>query len=595
ATPLGAQDIRKFSFGDTTPLTDKDLLNEDYARKVTTELPTDLGLSTSRGFIKFTLTEPNVPFLAFGHKEYPTLYTKRIIDQTVKNNADAILPREPYTPLVKSITLNYSVSQEISLNDQKNNTAEEFFHVGPFGHALQYSPDYQCESGNTAPYAFPHFANRGNLYLGLTEAQPGETYSFLFQMVEGTGSTKVDKDSGFGWYYLAAHNTWKSLDDYVQADSTDQFLNSGIVQISMPDDLASENTLMRDTRSWLRVSVPNTPEAENLMVAVHSNAVKATFKDQGNDLSRLTEPLPAESLAKLVNKDAQIKKVNQPYASFGGKIKEENESYYTRTSERLRHKHRAINIWDFERLVLQHFPSVYKVKCLNHTSPDSERAPGHVTLVIVSNLRNQNGVDLLKPTTSSSKLAAIKDLCLSLSNPFLNRPGGKEKLHVSDPSYEQIKVEFKVKFHEIPGLDANAERENLNEAIKRYLSPWAYTEGVDILFEGRVHKSQILHFVENYRGLAGTEELVDFVTCFKMYHSVEDEDGVLEEQEADVITPTRSSAILVSHKKHIINLVTDTENCTCEDDPVQTTPTEELEGIDYWTVGSDFIVTPGTS
>ncbi|MEL6539139.1 MAG: hypothetical protein AAFQ98_27235, partial [Bacteroidota bacterium] len=49
ATPLGAQDIRKFSFGDTTPLTDKDLLNEDYARKVTTELPTDLGLSTSRG------------------------------------------------------------------------------------------------------------------------------------------------------------------------------------------------------------------------------------------------------------------------------------------------------------------------------------------------------------------------------------------------------------------------------------------------------------------------------------------------------------------------------------------------------------------
>ncbi|HAA10456.1 MAG TPA: hypothetical protein DCE41_01690 [Cytophagales bacterium] len=595
STPQGAQDVRKFTYGRVDALADPSLLGEEYDRKVATSLPTDLGLDTSRGFVKFTLTEPNVPFQAFGHKEYPSLYTKRIIDQTVNKDSKAILPREPYTPLVKSIVLQYTVVQEISLIDRAKNVAEEFYHVGPFGHALMYSPNYQCEEGNTAPYAFPHFANRGNLYIGLTDAKPGETYALLFQMAEGTGSTKFPKDTGFGWYYLTAQNAWKSLDSYIQVDNTDQFLNSGIVQMVMPDDLANENTLMRDTRSWLRVSVPNTPEAENQMVAIHTNAVKATFKDQGNDLNRLAEALPADSLAKLVNKDAQIKKVYQPYASFGGKIKEENASYYTRTSERLRHKHRAINIWDFERLVLQHFPSVYKVKCLNHTSPTSERAPGHVTLVIVSNLRNQNGVDLLKPSTSTSKLTAIKDLCLGLGNPFLNRPGGAEKLHVTDPTYEQIKVEFKVHFHPIPGLDANAERKNLNDAIKRYLSPWAYTEGVDILFEGRVHKSQILHFVENYRGLAGTEELVDFVTCFKMYHTVEDGDGKLEEKEADVITPTRSSAILVSHKEHIITLVGDTENCACDDDPQQTTPTEELEGIDYWTVGSDFSVTPGTS
>ena len=114
-----------------------------------------------------------------------------------------------------------------------------------------------------------------------------------------------------------------------------------------------------------------------------------------------------------------IKSVEQPYASFNGKLPEEGNDYYRRVSERLRHKNRPITIWDFERIVLEEFPSVYKLKCLNHTRMNeyySEQAPGNVSLIVISNLRNQNAVNPLQPTTSLSTLTAIKEFLTPLKN-----------------------------------------------------------------------------------------------------------------------------------------------------------------------------------
>ena len=42
--------------------------------------------------------------------------------------------------------------------------------------------------------------------------------------------------------------------------------------------------------------------------------------------------------------------------------------YYRRISERLRHKNRAITSWDYEQIILENFPEVFKVKCLNSTN-----------------------------------------------------------------------------------------------------------------------------------------------------------------------------------------------------------------------------------
>jgi YD repeat-containing protein len=61
-----------------------------------------------------------------------------------------------------------------------------------------------------------------------------------------------------------------------------------------------------------------------------------------------------------------------PYDSFGGRVAEDDSTFYTRVSERLRHKDRAITLFDYERLVLEEFPEIYKVRCLNHTVVDPD-------------------------------------------------------------------------------------------------------------------------------------------------------------------------------------------------------------------------------
>ncbi|MDZ7695048.1 MAG: hypothetical protein U5K69_28675 [Balneolaceae bacterium] len=88
-----------------------------------------------------------------------------------------------------------------------------------------------------------------------------------------------------------------------------------------------------------------------------------------------------------------------------------------------------------------------------------------------------------------------------------------ENLEVSNPLFEQIKVELFAEF--IGGADEGYHRKKLLEDITAFLSPWAYKEGEEISLGGSIHKSVILNFVEE-------RPYVDFVTDFKMHHYLDD-------------------------------------------------------------------------
>src|SRR5690606_20415809 len=139
--------------------------------------------------------------------------------------------------------------------------------------------------------------------------------------------------------------------------------------------------------------------------------------------------------------------------------------YYRRVSERLRHKNRAITLWDYEHLVLQRFPEIFQVKCLNHTCNDSFVSAGRVTLVVIPDTEQKNVFDPLQPRVSTALLNEIAA--------YLNR---LNSLHVTakvvNPDYEVVKASLKVKFYN--GLDIPTHVQKLNEDIIRYLSPWAY-------------------------------------------------------------------------------------------------------------------------
>jgi hypothetical protein len=106
-----------------------------------------------------------------------------------------------------------------------------------------------------------------------------------------------------------------------------------------------------------------------MLIDVFTQAVETHFDDHQNAASHFDKALAAGNINKLLNPVPQVSRVSQPFASFDGKHAEIGKEFYTRVSERLRHKQRAITGWDYERIILDRFPSIYKIKCIGHTDP----------------------------------------------------------------------------------------------------------------------------------------------------------------------------------------------------------------------------------
>ncbi|RPH32892.1 MAG: hypothetical protein EHM93_07550 [Bacteroidales bacterium] len=510
--------------------------------------------TTQRGFLNLELNNAD-----FGHSGYQTSFTSAILLGINSGEKDytPTLPKEPYTPTLKELSLNYTSIENISLVDLTDNDfedrVEQFFHIHPFGAE-------EILTTKSKNYLLPHYDDEGSLYIGLSDLVPPQSVSILFKVSEGSPDPDLTTQT-VNWSYLEK-NEWKPIDkNDILFDTTNGLITSGIVCLNLPKAINSDNTVLTPDLFWIKASVNQYSKAIADLIGLNTQAVTASFVDNGNDPNYLKKPLAEGTIKKFKDSKASISKIAQPYSSFGGEIKEQYSDFYTRVSERLRHKSRAITIWDYERLVLGAFSSIYKVKCLNHTKYSNgsfvEMAPGNVTLIVISNVRNTNAVDLLKPKTSLNTLNEIikfikgDEYSQSLCSENVN-------LFVMNPIFEEIKVDFKVKFQKFK--DAGFYHNQLNSDIVSFLAPWAFDAESDVVFGGKIHKSRILNFIEE-------RDYVDYVTCFKM--SLIANDGV-ESMDIEYAETTTSASILTSAKAHKIEVIesddpNDPKPCKCSD------------------------------
>jgi hypothetical protein len=545
-------------------------------------------VNTEKGFMMLELT-----CMDFGHKHFQPSYTAKVLQLSKLNNADPndYLPKEPYTPTIKTISLDYRSSVTISFaaatdnEDAYNSRIEQFFHLHPFGYAEMHKFTAKSDT-----WMLPQFSDEGTLYIGIEKLNPSQTLSLLFKVAEGSADPELDKQD-ITWSYLAG-NKWEAFPKLnILADSTKGLLTTGIITFDIPKAASSANTLLPAGQHWLRASATANSAAICDLVSITAQAVTATFDDQGNDPDHLKESLPAGTVKELEISDSRIGKSKQPFASFGGKLREQGNEFYLRVSERLRHKNRAIAIWDYEHLVLEKFPSVYKVKCLNHAMNGfnskkqhvySEIAPGHVTLITISNLRNKNSVDPLKPKTSLIMLKEIKDYITRINPPCAT-------VHVVNPTFEEIQLSFNVRFHQ--GYDNGFYGKLLEQELKQFLAPWAY-DSTDITLGGKLHRSVIINFIEE-------REYVDFVTCFRMDLIT----ATTKLTDIEDATATTSSSVLTSAEKHFITVL-ESDDCECPDNIAAKGPAPADEecscdsenkddhgsGIGSMTLGTSFII-----
>ncbi len=474
-----------------------------------------------------------------------------------------VVPQPPQPPVAASLTLGYTAQLALALDTSSPTEFERrrarFFHLAPFGSAEQHPYLHQGDSVPLLPqFRFARGAtsqrSSAELYIGLANLAPPQSVALLFELVDGTANPLVQKPRPHLHYAYLSHDEWIAFDDTAVVDATDELLNAGIVTFAMPRQATRDNRLLPSGMHWIRVAVSEASDAVCQLQLVAAQAFKATFVERGNAREAPVSQLPAGTISKLAQADAALKRITQPFPSFGGRAEEAPLEFYQRVSERLRHKNRAIALWDYEHLILEAFPQIYRVKCLNHTQYEPaaesgdgpcsggvyrELAPGHVTIVTLPQLQTQPQRDPLKPYTS---LGLLRDIGTFLRK----RTSCHATLHVANPQFEEVRVSFKVKL--FAGCDESYQKQQLQQAIVRFLSPWAFSQEGSPSFGGQVFKAALVNFIEE-------QPCVDYLTDFQLFHDIPCVGAGAVDLEQ--VRGSRAISILVSApaSKHMISIL----------------------------------------
>ncbi len=442
------------------------------------------------------------------------------VNTTISNIASfaAIIPNEPWTPVISGMSVDYSADAWV--------TDIQMIHVYPF-----YGT-FKIEEIQNRPPLFPVFCDEGTLFVGLKDLLPGSNLNVLFKLAEASSDSESEKEP-VQWHYLD-NNIWKPLRPGFEVieDGTRNLTTTGILTLAVPENISRDNTVMPKGLHWIKASIAKNSRAVSETIGIHTQAVKITFaNEEMNDQLRLAKPLPAESLSRFEIADTSVKSISQPYETFGGTVPEIEKQFYVRVSERLRHKGRAIQAFDYERLILESFPQLYKVKCINHSFAlnanqyinDFPYAPGYVIASVIPDLNKLSAGNSFEPKVPVSLIEEIDFYVRQRISPFV-------RFRAMNPRYE--KVNFCIRVQLVKGKDENYYSEKLRTDISEFLAPWSVGVYDKLTFGQCIFRSDIVGFLEK-------TDYVDFITDLRMGKDI-------PPQEVPGICPATPRSILIA-------------------------------------------------
>ncbi|RFM33312.1 hypothetical protein [Chitinophaga silvisoli] len=475
------------------------------------------------GVVRLELTNPPV---AFGQRLYTQLFPEVVTHNAGKWAKKRPIPNPPYIPLVKSITVDYELEHTQMLRPELVNEAEQhtsLYHIYPFGYRLCFPQSNESEFT-----LLPGFEHAANLYIGLDNVKQQEVLSFLFQLEEKYYSDTTGTLQNYYWSYL--HNDkWLALEQHhILADSTQNFIRSGIIVLKMPILDAGGHTRLEAGIQWLRLSCTDAPATRPMVKGIFLNAGIVRREQAGTTVSTSLPPLSIKALQKEIR---GIQQVYQFFPSFGGRPAETKEEYYVRVSERLRHKNRPILGVDVIQMVLEAYPDLLIAKYIaNH-----EDAGPELQLIVVPKQQ------VPEPRADLATLYSIRDYIKGLLPPYM-------EVAVHNPVYERVKVICDVVFN---SKDSSYYLVRIQEDIHHFLTPWLYDKGADLNIGSKIYKADLMSFIRKLPYVA-------YMTAFSIVHFFKEGDlhCVLDTavQDVDFIMPSTPGAVLIPADHHSINV-----------------------------------------
>ncbi len=515
------------------------------------------------GFVRLQM---QLPENGFGHADYPLLLT-RVLTENSRRKKPRPVPNTPYTPVVSQLSISYTARSLIRLQDDSTTGSREdtdrLFHLHPFGIDQLYPMATQKKV-----QLFPPYQEDGNLFIGVEAQDLVGTLTLFFELDEDAAYLAVSDKPVIHWSCLTG-NGWLLLEkNRVLSDSTEGFLMSGVVTLNLPQGMITETTLMPSGKYWLRVSCNNNLEGFCGLRSVQTNVAQLT---QEEDNRGIDKPIEKDGW-RAIKTVPGLAAVNQVGDVSGGRSAESESDFRTRVSERLRHKGRASSAWDYERLILAHFPEIFKVKCFPNTTCDAEGPrPGNVLIVVVPHMTRDARSSCEKGVVNRAVLGRIRKYVRALSSAFV-------RIDVRSPVYERIQVRCSVKF--VGDISASGLYINrLNQAISDYICPWC-----DVGYSARFGWAIRADDIESYiREL----EYVTFVTNFSILHVAEEcnetfvlgDSAKLDSRHKALIKPRYPWSLAIPMSEHFIETTATVE-------PIKA----QLTGVNELEIGTTFII-----
>ncbi|AOW20705.1 hypothetical protein [Urechidicola croceus] len=510
------------------------------------------------------LTSPEE--MAFGHHVFNELYAEAAIKKSRFRRKLVEIPKQPYTPIIEKLTLQYSnASKEIMLRKQDENSSDiKLIHLYPFGHVQVFPGPIKASS-----FFLPQIKYKGNLLLGLKNIKPNDIVSLGFELIPAVYIHSSIQTPKVKWYYLL-NNEWEPIGNLLLDDGTNNLIKSGIIKIRIPDVIQFDNTRLPNNKFWIRACYNGQEEINSKIKKIYTQAISVrSTNDKKEFVEFSTESKPKKIT--ILNK----KGINSIRGPFDYKINESFEtesSFYSRASEQLRHKNKIVTCWDAERIILDKFSQVDKVRVYSRNNYPNEITKGStLQVVLIPKYIKENRNTDVKNNISYPIFDEVKKYLSKFVSPFVS-------ISVSNPVYEQLKVKCKVKFDNFQKSGQLIKL--LNDELVDFLTPGSENTIINKGFDDSISKTVILNFIES-------RPYVNYVTGFSVLQLIEIQERykIIDTALIDKIEELRTIsayAILTSVPKHNISAI---------DDELSLEP--KPSGVQDLSVESDFVIIEG--
>ncbi|MDR0683110.1 MAG: hypothetical protein LBG15_14865 [Dysgonamonadaceae bacterium] len=546
------KDYQLFGTLPDAPLKDETILYEiDISKMPTVNLKEEqyeYSINAKTGFVVFQLCSPDT---GFGEKQYRAIFPNYIMKKIKKKKISA--PNTPFSPVIEKLTMNYISEETVDLQNTVSTGLLEYYHVTPLSIRNLYphsnkrfiKPVFEMDTYSSLLILLKDLYLGGmlNLYIDF----------FPHKVKVNTGQIPQIK------LFLGNGYNWEPVPNgFIIEDKTMNLMRSGFIKINIPGNIS--NSLFDSSgRIWLRVGIEKNAEVIPSINKIHIHVAEAEFNpdtsenDYYNRLLNGMEWSPERVIPGLDGVST--------VASYAGREKETPTERLMRISEYVSHRGKAVTPRDYERITLQAFPDIVKVKCLPTFNVKND-AKNRVTLVIIPRKTKKEGEEYWKPMATSRQILNVEQFFKDSVSAYVH------DVDVVNPLYEEVTVYCHITFNNRYPVALCHTR--ITDLLNGMIAPWQKCYEPP-LFDYSLDMAEIRQAVSEQDFVEGISQFSIIVISKKnndLYNLNE------YDKDDNIISPSTPYSVFVPSKEHIF-VSSDIENTF---------------GIDDMTIDNSFII-----